>query len=77
MREAFFTAKDFGYDDYEKNLKVINKMKEQGKLENLMAMAEELERTYSVGRNSMANIQRQPASQPNPAMTSPHMQVPP
>ena len=27
VREAFFTVKDFGYDDYEKNAQVIDKMK--------------------------------------------------
>jgi len=26
MREAFFMAKDFGYDDYDKNAKVLNEM---------------------------------------------------
>jgi len=69
-REAFFTVKDFGYDDYEKNALIINTMKDQGKLDNIMAIAELLERAYAAnGRQSMSNIPaRAPASQPAPVM---------
>ena len=38
MRETFFLMKDFGYDNFEKNNIVINKFKEQNKLDNMMGI---------------------------------------
>lgn len=47
--------KDFGYDNFEKNVVVITKFKQQGRLgdEYIAAIAAELETSYN-GRNQAA-----------------------
>ena len=55
--------KDFGYDNFEKNSIVITKFKEQGKLDSLMEIQAELERTYNGGgRPGGAGAASQPAA---------------
>lgn len=49
MRETFFLMKDFGYDDFEKNSVVITKFKNEGKLDNIMLIQQQLEAKYNQG----------------------------
>lgn len=56
MREAFFSMKDFGYDNFEKNVVVLTKFKQQGRLgaEHLATIASELETSYNGGNQNAA-----------------------
>ena len=56
MREAFFSMKDFGYDNFEKNVVVLTKFKQQGKLgaDHLATIAAELETSYNGGNQNAA-----------------------
>lgn len=49
MRETMFLMRDFGYDNFEKNIVVVTKFKEQGKLEDYAKIQLDLEKSYNGG----------------------------
>ena len=71
MRETFFLMKDFGYDNFEKNNSVITNFKNQGKLDNMMAIQQALERSYNSGGGNNAGPSAAAASQAAQAQPPP------
>ena len=65
MREAMFQMKDFGYDNFDKNIVIANKFKQQGKLDDMIQIAAAAERDYYGGGaaqpSSAAASQAQPS----------------
>ena len=54
VREVMFQLKDFGYDDFSKNSVIVSKFKQNGKLDDMMGIYAEVERSYNGGSGAPA-----------------------